>query len=238
MSDLVSYELDGRIAKITMDDGKVNALSIPMLKALHGAFDQAEREEAIVILGGRERFFSAGFDLRTFAAGEQDQVLEMLGLGATLCERVLSFPSPVVVACSGHAVAAGAFLPLSADVRIGVEGPYQLGLNEVRIGLTVPWFAIEIARQRLHPAHFDRAVISASMYAPEEAVSAGFLDRVVPATELRAESLQAAVAVSELNATAHKETKLRARGGALRALRAAIETELTPAGLGSAQAPA
>jgi enoyl-CoA hydratase len=238
MNDLVSYDLDGRIAEVRMDDGKVNALSIPMLGALHAAFDRAESDGAIVVLGGREGFFSAGFDLGTFAGGEKGQVLEMLELGARLCERVLCFPTPVLVACSGHAVAAGAFLPLCADVRIGVEGPFRLGLNEVSIGLTVPWFAIEIARQRLHPAHFDRALITASMYSPSEALEAGFLDRVVPAVDLPAEIRQAAEAVGELSPAAHLATKLRVREKALTALRAAIESELTPDGLGAAQAPA
>jgi len=232
MTELATYELDGRIATITMDDGKVNAFSIPMLQAVHTAFDQAERDTAVVILTGRESYFSAGFDLKVFAGGDVDRVIEMLTLGATLAERIMSFPTPVLIACPGHAVAAGAFLPLSADVRIGVDGPFQIGLNEVKIGLTVPWFAIALARQRLQPAHFDRAVVGATMYSPSDAVTAGFLDRVVPADELRAASLAAAEALAELNPAAHTATKLRARGDSLKAMRAAIETELTPEGLG------
>jgi enoyl-CoA hydratase/carnithine racemase len=236
MTALATYELEGRIATIAMDDGKVNAFSIPMLRAVHGAFDRAERDGAVVVLSGREGYFSAGFDLKVFAGGDPEQVLEMLTLGATLAERVLSFATPVVVACSGHVVAAGSFLALAADMRIGVEGPFQIGLNEVKIGLTVPWFAIELARQRLHPAHFDRAVVTATMYSPSEAVPAGFLDRVVPASELRAASLQAAAGLAELNPAAHTATKLRARAGALEAVRAAIATELTVEGLIAGQA--
>jgi enoyl-CoA hydratase len=236
MTELATYELEGRIATIAMDDGKVNALSIPMLQAVHGAFDQAERDQAVVVLSGREGYFSAGFDLKVFGGGEPDRVVEMLTLGATLAERILSFATPVVIACSGHAVAAGSFLALAADMRIGVEGPFQIGLNEVKIGLTVPWFAIELARQRLHPAHFDRAVVNATMYGPSEALPAGFLDLVVPASELRAASLQAAAALAELNPVAHTATKLRARAGALEAVRSAIATELTVEGLTAGQA--
>ena len=226
MSELAAYELKGRIATITMDDGKVNAFSIPMLRAAHTAFDQAERDRAVVVLTGRENYFSAGFDLDVFG-GTRDQVLEMLTLGATLAERVLSFPTPVVVACSGHAFPAGAFLLLSADMRIGVDGPYWIGLNEVKIGLTVPWFAIELARHRLHPAHFDRTVVNATMYSPRGAIAPGFLDRVVTADELRDASLDAAAELAELNPPAHAETKLRARRAVLDAVRSAIETELT-----------
>ncbi|HEY5286270.1 MAG TPA: crotonase/enoyl-CoA hydratase family protein [Solirubrobacteraceae bacterium] len=237
MSELVSYELDGRIATITMDDGKVNAFSIAMLQAIHAAFDQAEQDNAVVVLSGRESYFSAGFDLKVFAGGDVERVIEMLELGATLAERILSFPTPVVAACNGHAVAAGSFVLLASDLRIGSEGAFRIGLNEVKIGLTVPWFAIELARQRLHPAAFSRAVVTANMYGPAEAAAAGFLDRVVEPGELGTSSQTAAAELAELNAAAHTATKLRVRANALAAIRSAIETELTVEGLTGASAP-
>lgn len=237
MAELAQYRLDGPIATIAIDDGKVNAFSIAMLRAIHGAFDQAERDGAVVLLSGRDGCFSAGFDMQVFGEGAED-VLEMLTLGATLAERVLTFPRPVVVACSGHAVAAGAFLPLAADVRVGAEGLFRIGLNEVQIGLTVPWFAIELARQRLHPAHFDAAVVHARIYTPEQAVTAGFLDSVVAPDELRQASLAAAGALTQLDMTAHAATKLRARGESVRRLRAAIDDELNPSSLRAAMPPA
>jgi enoyl-CoA hydratase len=238
MSDLTTYELDDRIATITMDDGKVNAFSIAMLQALHGALDRAEQDDAVVLLTGREGYFSAGFDLKVFASGEVERVVEMLRLGATLTERILSFRTPVLAACNGHAVAAGAFVLLAADLRIGTEGSFRLGLNEVQIGLTMPWFAIELARQRLAPVAFSRAVVNAHMYGPVEAAAAGFLDRVVDASELRAASLEGAAQLAGLNAAAHTATKLRARKDSLAAIRSAIESELTVEGLGAASAPA
>jgi enoyl-CoA hydratase len=225
MAELTRYDLDGRIATIAMDDGKVNVLSIPMLQALHEALDQAERDDAVVVLSGREGYFSAGFDLKVFTE-QPEQIVEMLTLGATFAERLLAFPNPVITACSGHAIAAGAFLQLPADLRIGADGPFQLGLNEVKIGLTVPLFVIELARQRLDPAHFNRAVISAAMYGPHEAVTAGFLDRVVPADELREATLEAAGELAALDPAAHAATKLRARADAIKAVRSAIEAEL------------
>lgn len=178
-----------------------------------------------MVLEGREKCFSAGFDLKVFA-GEPERVLEMLTLGATLAERVLSFPTPVVVACTGHAIAAGSFLALAADARVGADGPFQIGLSEVRIGMTVPWFAIELARGRLHPAHYDRAVICAAMYSPQEALTAGFLDEVVAEDELHETAMSVAGTLAELDPGAHAATKLRARADVLAVLRSAIETEL------------
>lgn len=232
MTQLATYQRDGQSATITIDDGKVNVFSIPMLKALHAAFDEAERDGVVVVLTGRERYFSAGFDLKVFATG-LDETIEMLTLGARLSERVLSFPAPVIVACSGHAYPAGAFLMLAADFRIGIDGPFAIGLNEVRIGLTLPWFAIELARHRLAPAYFDRALITGTMCSPQEAVTAGFLDRVVAPDELPAAAEQAVAELAQLDRGAHAATKLRVRGRALEALRLAIDTELKPGALGA-----
>jgi enoyl-CoA hydratase len=229
MDELVSYEVRDGVATLTIDDGKVNAFSISMLRALHAAFDRADDEQpAVVVLRGREGCFSAGFDLSTLSAGG-GQVVEMLTLGATLAERILAHRRPVLTACTGHALPAGAFLLLAADCRIGVEGPFRIGLNEVRIGLTVPLFAIALARQRLRPADFDRTVVTGALYDPHAARAAGFLDLVVPAAELPAAVEAAARDLAGIDAEAHAATKLRARAGSLRALRAAIESELDAA---------
>jgi enoyl-CoA hydratase len=239
MTELATYTLDDGIATIALDDGKANALSIAMLTRLHALLDQAEQDGAIVVLTGRDGRFSAGFDLKVFQSGDGAAVLEMLRGGATLAERILSFPTPVVIAATGHAIAAGSFLALAADVRIGADGPFQVGMNEVKIGLTVPWWAIALARQRLTTADFDRAVVLGHMYDPQSAVAAGFFDRLVAPEQVRAEALAAAAELKQLNMAAHHATKLRARQPALRAIRAAIEQELASFdGLGMTSAPA
>jgi enoyl-CoA hydratase len=227
MTDLLSYENTDGIATVTLDDGKVNALSIAMLRELHAALDQAEADSAVLVLTGREGYLSAGFDLKVFRE-EPERLGEMLRLGADLCERLLAFPTPVLVAATGHAIAAGSFLLLSADARVGVEGPFQIGLNEVKIGLTLPLFVVELARHRLAPAHFDRALVTARMYAPEEAVDPGFLDRVVAPGDFTEARAAAAAELAGLNFDAHAATKLRVRGAALEALHTAIEAELPP----------
>ena len=124
MTEPVTYRRTDLVSTVTMDDGKVNVFSIPMLRALHEAFDEAERDGTVVLLTGRPGYFSAGFDLGVLA-GPPDDVLTLLRLGATLAERILSFPAPVAVACTGHAFPAGAFLLMAADTRVGAGGPVQ-----------------------------------------------------------------------------------------------------------------
>ena len=224
MGTLVSYQLDGSVATIAMDDGKVNALSLQMLTELGAALDRATADGAVVVLTGRDGIFSAGFDLTVLRAGGPDAGA-MLRAGFELAERILSFPTPVLIACTGHAIAMGVFLLLSGDYRVGAAGPYKINANEVAIGLTMPRAAVEICRQRLTPAHFNRAVILAEAFSPADAVAAGFLDRVVPASELHDVAASAAGLLADLDADAHAASKVRARGNSLNALRAAIEAD-------------
>lgn len=226
MSELVTYERTGRRAAIRMDDGKVNVMNVPMLAALHDAFDRAAGDSAIVVLSGRDTLFSAGFDTKVFASGDRAETLKMLRLGAELALKILCFPTPVITVTSGHAYPMGAFLMLAADWRLGAQGTWRIGMNEVQIGLTVPRFALEIARQRLTPAYFNRTAITGEMYLPDEALQAGFLDQLVPPERLAAAVDAAAERMEKLDAAAHAATKLRARAGASAALRAAIDEEL------------
>ena len=224
MGTLVSYRLRDSVATITMDDGKVNALSQAMLTELGAALDRAAADRAVVILTGRAGVFSAGFDLPVLRAGGP-AAARLLHAGFELAQRLLAFPAPVLVACPGHAVAMGVFLLLSGDYRIGASGPYKLTANEVAIGMTMPLAAVEICRQRLTPACFNRAVLLAEVFKPEDAVAAGFLDRVVPAAELEEAAKAAAAALATLDLDAHAASKLRARQRALTALREAIDRD-------------
>jgi enoyl-CoA hydratase len=227
MTSPVTYSRSGSISRIVMDDGKANAMSIAMMDALHAALDEAERDKTVVVLTGRGKTFSAGFDLKVFASGNAELIITMLKAGAELALRILSFPTPVVAACNGHAVAMGAFLIMAADLRIAAESPYMTGINEVSIGLPVPLFAIEITRQRLTPAYFNRSLMTGELFALPEAVTAGFFDRTVPAPDLNAAADQAAEELSKINLAAHAVTKLLARGPTIKAVRAAIDEELT-----------
>lgn len=221
----VTYTRTDLVSTIAMDDGKVNVFSVPMLRSLHKAFDQAEQDETVVLLKGRSGCFTAGFDLQTLSGPHQD-VLTLLRLGASMAERILSFPAPVTIACTGHAYPAGAFLLMAADSRMGADGPFRLGLNEVRIGLTLPLSAVVLARHRLTPAQFDHAAVTGEMFDPEAARAAGLLDAVVPEAELDGFAERVACDIASLDRSAHLATKLRVRKPVLDELRAAMDAEL------------
>ncbi|TDV50516.1 enoyl-CoA hydratase [Pseudomonas helmanticensis] len=221
MSELISYHLEDGIATLTLSNGKVNAISPDVIAAFNAALDQAVTDRAIVIITGQPGILSGGYDLKVMTAGPKEAV-SLVTAGSTLARRLLSHPFPVIVACPGHAVAKGAFILLSADYRIGVDGPFSIGLNEVQIGMTMHHAGIELARDRLRRSAFHRSVINGEMFDPQSAVDAGFLDKVVSVEELQGAALAAARQLKKINMLAHKNTKLKVRKALLDALDNAI----------------
>ncbi len=222
----VTYQHTDGISQLTFDDGKVNALSIDAFNQLNAALDQAEGDQAITLISGREGTFSAGFHMGELAQGPES-TLQLLRAGAEFCTRLLRFPFPIIAACNGHAFPMGAFILLSSDFRLGVDGPYQIGLNEVRINMTVPYFALELARGRLHPAYFQRTATTGELFNPAQAVAAGFLDELVEPEHLLDAALAKAHSYRDIDMPHHAATKLRARSSWLQAIEEGMEKELT-----------
>jgi enoyl-CoA hydratase len=214
----VTYTLTDGVAVITMDDGKANAVSPTLQAALNAALDQAEKDKAPVVLTGRPGILSAGFDLKILAASGQPAV-DMLNGGIELAIRLLSFPTPIIAACPGHAIAMGVFFLESCDYRIGIKGNYRYTANEVAIGMTMPFSTIEILRHRITPAALSRSVLMAEVFTPENAVETGFLDLVVEESELMDTAMNLAKSYLSLNMDAHAHSKKRLRAEVITAMR-------------------
>ena len=196
-----------------------------MIAGLNESLDAAEKESKVVILTGKSGIFSAGFDLKVMTASPES-AKELVTKGSKLSLRMLSFPQPIIVACSGHAIAKGAFLLLSADYRIGITGDFKIGLNEVMIGMTMHNAGIVIAKARLSEVYLNRSVNNAEIYNSKQAVEAGFLDRIVPEDALMITAITIAEMSSKLNKKAHAATKLKVRKSHLEDLEMAIELDL------------
>ena len=228
-NSLVTLDFDGPVATLTMDDGKRNACSPALLDELYAALGEVEaRRGTAVVLTGREGVFSAGFDLKVMKAGGV-QALKMLRAGYGLTARLLSFPTPVVIASPGHAYAMGVFIVLSGDYRYGVRGPYTYVANEVAIGLPMPRVACEVLRLRLNPAARERAVTLAEPFTPEQALEAGFIDAVVSPEQLIEAAHTKAHELLELDPESHTLSKRRVRAETLRNIRTALPLDLKDA---------
>ncbi|MEE2787460.1 MAG: crotonase/enoyl-CoA hydratase family protein [Myxococcota bacterium] len=226
MSNLpVQFNMADNVAIIQMDDGKANALSYPMLDALDEALDRAQAEADAVVIVGREGRFSAGFDLKTMTASAEDAI-QLLTRGAALYTRLYGLPIPLVMACSGHAIAGGALLLLCGDVRFGIDAQVKVGLNELNIGMPLPVLAIELAEKRLKPEALTQATLCARMYGPHEAVTVGYLDHVVPPAQLIDAAVETAGQLTQFNRKAFAETKQRLRGRSIQYIQSTLDGDM------------
>jgi enoyl-CoA hydratase len=223
MTGPVTYSVKDAVAVIRMDDGKVNALGPTMQAAINEAIDQADTDNVgALVLTGNERVFSGGFDLKILTSGEAQPAIDMLRGGFELSYRLLSYPKPVVIACTGHAIAMGAFLLSSGDHRVAAHA-YNVQANEVAIGMTIPYAALEIMKLRLTRSAYQQATGLAKTFFGETALAAGFVDEIVLPEMVVSRAEEAAREFAGLNQNAHAATKLRARADTLKALRAGID---------------
>ena len=195
------------VAEIALDDGKVNALSERLLQQVLSAMAEAQAADAALLVYGRAGCFSGGYDRKLIADGGP-ACDAMRAAGDRLTLALLDYPAPVVIASTGHAMAKAAFMLLLADYRIGAAGAFNIGLNEVAIGMTMPDAAMPQARQRLAPQWLNRCALQAQTLHPEQALQAGFYDELATGGDLLERAREKTRQLAALDRTAYRETRL------------------------------
>lgn len=218
-SQTVTSEIhdDHGVAVITVDDGKANALSSEVIAAVSSAVGKACSDDKVgaIVIAGRDGRFSGGFDLSVMQSGDWSAIVNLVADGGELVRTLYGCDRPVVAACGGHAVAAGALMLLGCDVRVGGDGPYKIGLNEVAIGMVLPDWAMTMVRERIALRHHQRCVATAHLYTPTDAVHAGFLDHVVAPHTVLERAITEASILARLDRRAYAKTVEVFRGHAL-----------------------
>lgn len=200
------------VAHIAINDGKANAVGFNFLEAMNGALDEIDgnKDATAIVISGKPGMFSAGFDLKVMMA-EPARAGELVQGGGLMLMRLFTHKLPVVGAITGHAMAAGAFLALACDTRIGTAGDFKIGLNETAIGMVLPVFGLEMAKCRLNNHRLTEAFIQAKLYGPDEAVEVGYLDKVLPADEVIEAAIAEATALGALPNASYYGNKMLLR---------------------------
>lgn len=207
----MKYELmESGIAKISFDNGKVNAISKELSEELVEALNRAEAEAKAVVLCGNSGIFTAGFDLRVVEQGI-DVAKEMFLAGFALLEKIYSHPQPVIAACEGHAIGMGVFILLASDYRIGAEGNFQFKLPETEIGLAFSPILKILAKEHIDIRHHNQAIIQSRAYPPTEASNIGILDEVCEPANVHEKAIQKALELIKFPPTQYKINKLNIR---------------------------
>jgi enoyl-CoA hydratase len=139
---VIDIEYRDRVALVTLNHGKVNALDLELLRAVSDTFRAGLSEAGAVVLTGAGRAFSAGVDLRRIVDGGAAYTREFLPALVDAFLAVFDCPKPVVAAINGHAIAGGCVFAAACDLRLMSGG--TIGLTELRVGVPFPVSALEI----------------------------------------------------------------------------------------------
>jgi enoyl-CoA hydratase/carnithine racemase len=198
----------GGVGLLTLDRPPANALDEALLADLGAALDEARTDDGVraLVLTGAGAFFSAGFDL-TSPRRDAVAAAAMRALYRDTHVKLLEFPKPTVARLAGHAVAGGLVLVLACDYRLGREGDYRVGLNEVAIGASFPRVALEIVRLRLPHARASELALGAALYPASQATRLGIVDELLPADAFDATVLRRAARLGASPRDAYAHTK-------------------------------
>ena len=195
--DTVRVAVDDGIVTITMDAPRGNALSPQTVRALSQAIYRAETllgdiddpAAKAIVLVGKPSVFCGGLDLKEGHTMERGLVADWVDAFEAVFLQLFSIRVPVIAAMSGPAIAGGAVLALACDERVApMDGPFDIGLNEVSLGLSFPSGALEIARHSLPRQLHTDALVKGRRFDRHEALARGFVD------ELASDVVVAAVA--------------------------------------------
>jgi enoyl-CoA hydratase/carnithine racemase len=168
------------IALLTLDHKKSNAIGSEMVMELKNMLQSVENDDKIfgLILTGKEDYFSAGLDFIELFDYTEDQIKYFWEQYFSLIYQLTAFKKPLIAAINGHAPAAGTVITLCCDYRVMADGEFQIGLNEVALGLIVPdsffqLYSSCIGRQKAH-----RYILEGKLMSPQEALAIGLVDEL------------------------------------------------------------
>ncbi|MFT5579368.1 MAG: enoyl-CoA hydratase [Paraglaciecola psychrophila] len=217
----MEYQLKDNTALISIDDGKANAMNHSFIDSLGECLDRAEKEASAVILQGREGMFSAGFDLKELAKGE-DEATQLVNRGMAMITRLYALPLPLISVCAGHAFGMGAFILLASDNRLGSNTDYKVNLPETAIGMSFNPVLMSLIKAHVTPRHQTMAALQSRKFTPAESITAGFLDQLMDTDQLLTEAFSLAKELSNLPAAQYGTNKQFLREAPLKVMRDAL----------------
>jgi len=216
MSTVRARECDGGVRLLTLARPPANAIDEALLTDLDAALAAARGDDAVraIVLTGAGAFFSAGFDL-TAAPRDPAATARLNALYRDAHVALLAFPKPTLAMVNGHAIAGGLVMALACDYRLGLDGDYRVGLNEIAIGASFPKAAFEIVRLRLAHARASELLLGAALYPASQALRLGIVDELLPAETLEPTVLRRAARLGAFPRDAYAHTKAALVAGAL-----------------------
>ena len=178
---------DGPVAIVRLAKGITNAIGMQLVNDLRAKVAEVRDDpeaRALMLTSESDRFFSIGLDIPELIEYDKAQFTQFIQLFDQLCIELYSMPKPTVIAIRGHATAGGAILALTGDHRVMTTGRVAMGLNEVRLGVTVPLPADKMLRDLVGNRIARDVMEVGDLFNPQELLAMGLVDEVVPPDEV------------------------------------------------------
>jgi Delta3-Delta2-enoyl-CoA isomerase len=178
--NFVKVDIVDGIATVSLARGKVNALNNTLVAELLQCIETLATDGDIkaIVLTGRGKFFSFGFDIPEFLSFNKAEFTDFLTRFSGLYTYLFTFPKPVVAALNGHTIAGGCMLALACDFRIMISGRAKISLNEITFGASVFAGSTEMLRFWVGSAKATDILYSGAMYSAEEALDIDLIQAV------------------------------------------------------------
>lgn len=180
---MIIHEKVNNVAVLKLNRGVTNPFNLEMVRTLSSHLQELKADpqvRGLVITSANEKFFSIGFDLPELVPLDRAGFKEFFCAFNRMCLDLYAFPKPTVAALTGHAVAGGCVLALFCDYRIISEGKKLMGLNEIKLGVPVPYAADCVLRHVVGERHSRHIMDSGDFFPPEELAAMGLADQVLP----------------------------------------------------------
>ncbi len=182
-------------AIVKLNRGVTNALDLELVNRLTGVFQKAAHDpnvHALVLSSSNDKFLSIGFDIPRLIELEREDFLCFYRAFNGMCLELYTLPKPTVAAITGHATAGGCILALCCDYRFIAEGKKLMGLNEIKLGVPVPYLADCVLNAVVGVRYAREIMESGDFYSPEQSLQMGMVDGVLPLEEVRPKSVEKA----------------------------------------------
>jgi enoyl-CoA hydratase/carnithine racemase len=198
------------VAIVKMSRATTNAINLELINEISDYLKAAKDDTKIsglVVTSANVKFFSIGFDIPGLIDLEEKDFREFYQAFNQLCIEMYTFPKPVVAAINGHAVAGGCILAICCDYRFISEGKKLMGLNEIKLGVPLPYPADRILRQIVDDGSARRLLDTGDFFPPEETLSMGLVDRVMPVEEVLPVAIEKIKSIASLSLEAFGRIK-------------------------------
>jgi enoyl-CoA hydratase len=205
-----------------MDKPRGNSIDEAFVDEMARATAELAMDEAVLgvlMASAHPKLFCPGLDLVTLLEYDRPAMERFMTAFADMALGLFALPRPVVAAISGHAVAGGCVLALTADHRILRRGA-QIGLNEVRVGVPLPWSVALLLRAAVPPQALSRVALFGSNFTDDDATGLGLVHELHDAEGFEAACLARLEEFAERDPRAVALTKTYLRAAPLAEMRA------------------